>query len=297
MVKLMNLQIDNDKLTKALIFYYDRVTVPMPISFTLVSFGDCWDYESFLRSIEHLLLAPIIDKCYVEMKENDIHESVLSDVIGRTDVLCIATQLKDEQEIKDLQIFVDLAEKNHVFYTTIMLCNEKSRNSQQEKVVERVKEQVNAVIDLTSYNSLQVGRIDDAASCVVRSIFHACIFKNRILRIEPEDLRSGIKEHDVALISIVRATVHIHNDQYETHAEKILQAIVEQISLQQRDLMQAHNVYLVTFCNPGTLGVSLMSQFYATMEKIENNVIVGVIDDAMKDRDVLVVTIASGFER
>lgn len=88
------------------------------------------------------------------METHGIDEQTLNDILCPTDLLCIATQLKDENEIKILQTLVDLAEKNKVFYTTVLLCNAESRNTEQENVLEYLKTHTNSVIDLERYNLL-----------------------------------------------------------------------------------------------------------------------------------------------
>ena len=59
MIKLTNLKIDGEG--------WAYTALP-----TLVSLGDCWDYNSFLRSIRHLLLDTNIDKRDFEMEETDL---------------------------------------------------------------------------------------------------------------------------------------------------------------------------------------------------------------------------------
>ena len=275
MIKLTNLKIDGEG--------WAYTALP-----TLVSLGDCWDYNSFLRSIRHLLLDTNIDKRDFEMEETDMSEPILSDVLFHTDVLCIATQLKDEQEIKSLQIMVDLAVKNNVRYIAIMLCNTKSRNHEQEQALSRLKGQVNAIIDFAGYNSISNGQVNNAVSCIVRAIFAPYIFMG-IIGLDLEDLRSGIKEHDVAIAAIVKETIH------HGFEEKILQAATEQISMQHRDLRQAHNVYFAVFGNENTIGMGTLQEILPGA--MENNVVSATIDNAMKDEEVLVVTIASGFKK
>ena len=65
--------------------------------------------------------------------------------------------------------------------------------------------------------------------------------------------------------------------------------------MQHRDLRQAHNVYVAVFGNENTISAGTVQEFLPGA--IENDVISATVDNAMKDEEVLVVTIASGFKK
>lgn len=274
------------KLTK-LEFGDSYCTIP-----TLVSFDDCWDLESFLRSIKHLLPETTsIDKYDMEMETRGIDEQTLNDILSPTNLLCIATQLKNEKEIRILQTLVDLAEKNEVFYTAVLLCNAESRNAEQESVLEYLKTHTNSVIDLERYNLLHDCKASDAASLVVQSIFAACVFPYFVIGLDSADVKNSIL--GLGLAAIVRTAVH-------KGAKKIFQAIAEQMSMQHNNWLQTHSVYFVAFTNDETLDIPLLAELSdvisdAIPESMNN--FTGVIDDTMNDGEVLVVAIASGFTK
>ncbi len=62
----------------------------------LVSFDDGWDCEAFLGSIKHILPETAVIDIY-DSGAYSIKGQELDNVLNRADLLCIATQLKDEQ--------------------------------------------------------------------------------------------------------------------------------------------------------------------------------------------------------
>ena len=65
--------------------------------------------------------------------------------------------------------------------------------------------------------------------------------------------------------------------------------------MQHDDWLQAHSVYFVAFANDETL--TLMAELSDCIPEFMQCVFTGIIDDTVKDEEVLVVTIASGFKK
>ena len=137
-----------------------------------MSLGDCWNHESFLSAGKHLFrgVQPTIETYDIELVDN---EKLVVDMLQQTTFLCIATQLKDEQEIKGLRNLVDLAFKKEDCYVAILLCNSESRNPLQESVVEYLKFHTNIIVDLERFHLLPDCQISEVASFVVQGLF-AC---------------------------------------------------------------------------------------------------------------------------
>ena len=82
----------------------------MIFTHVLVSFYDGWDCEAFLGSIKHLLVETAVIDTY-DREAYSIKGQGLDAILNQADSLCIATKLKDEQEIESLKEIIDSAEK------------------------------------------------------------------------------------------------------------------------------------------------------------------------------------------
>jgi hypothetical protein len=258
----------------------------MIFTHVLVSFYDGWDCEAFLGSIKHLLVETAVIDTY-DREAYSIKGQELDTVLNRAGLLCIATQLKDEQEIESLKEMIDSAEKNKVFFTTVLLCDVESRSDRQEKALEYFNVHANAVIDLRKMiPSYQKG---DAASFIVQSILAACVFPDTVPGLDIVDVKDSVR--GIAHAAIVRETDH--NDY--PNVSKFAQATVEQMSRQQKDLSRANSIYVAAFGNHETLTMQFLVEFVMDISVGEDAqcIMTGVYDDTMKDGEILVVTIAS----
>ena len=262
----------------------------------LASFDDGWDCESFLGSIKHLLPEVAnLTECDIEITEEDIEEENSNDILWKTKHLFIVTQLKDVQEIEKVQALVDFASVNRVYYTAVLLCNSESRNPRQERAVEYLKIHTNTVIDLERCNSLCHWQAIDAASFVVKSIFAAVVFPNSL----PEE-RGFLYLNNVLYGFNYAAIVNVDDIGDSQKVKEISQATAEQMSRQGNDLSQSHSVCVVVFGNHETLKEQLLDEvameIYGRVEEDKRVIHKGVIDDTMKDGELLVVTLALASE-
>jgi hypothetical protein len=258
----------------------------MIFTHVLVSFYDGWDCEAFLDSIKHLLLETAVIDTY-DREAYSIKGQELDTVLNRPGLLCIATQLKDEQEIESLKEMIDSAEKNKVFFTTVLLCDVESRSDRQEKALEYFNVHANAVIDLQKM--IPSYKKGDAVSFIVQSILAACVFPDTVPVLDIVDVKDSVR--GIAHAAIVRETDH--NDY--PNVSKFAQATVEQMSRQQKDLSRANSIYVAAFGNHETLTMQFLVEFVMDISVGEDAqcIMTGVYDDTMKDGEILVVTIAS----